>query len=221
MHQYKTVAHILLILSIFNLVFAIPVVREIGDAHDDLMVSVVVRSVAATSKERREEDPDGMPSHSSPLPDGSTPSPPPPDGSTPSHSSPPLQNGSPSDGAALLHESPPPPPGGPAALAVSPPPGETAPLPVPASGRPVPSQHTAITHDTLALDPALAEKERRLKNIKLMGVVLAADVAVAAIGGGLLWHSIHQSQRRTIDPDRYVFNPSHFSCRRMSRITNT
>ncbi|KAN0113847.1 hypothetical protein V8E52_007319 [Russula decolorans] len=63
MHQYKTVAQILLILSIFNLVFAAPVVREIYDAHDDVVVPVVVRNVATMSKERRQSESDESPSH--------------------------------------------------------------------------------------------------------------------------------------------------------------
>ena len=52
MHQYKAVTQTLLMLSIFNLVFATPVVREVYDAHDDVM-PVVVRDAAAMSNERR------------------------------------------------------------------------------------------------------------------------------------------------------------------------
>src|SRR5712691_4314205 len=83
MHQYKTVAQMLLILSIFNLVLAAPVVRETRDAnaaHDNVVVPVVMRNLAAMSKERRGGSDGSAPSDSSPpLPHGS-----------PSHSSPPL-----------------------------------------------------------------------------------------------------------------------------------
>jgi hypothetical protein len=201
MHQYKTVAHILLILSIFNLVFAvpIPVARQIDDEHDDAIVPVVVRNVAATSnsKERR-EDPNGTPLHSSPPPpDGSAPSllPPPPDGSTPPHSSPPLPNGSPSDGPTPLRESPPPPPGGSAALAVSPAPGNTASLPaVPASDQPKGSWKKYLPGHG--------------------GRMVIIDTAMLAVVGTLLWeiyHGNNTQSRRTIGPDRYVSNPSHTS----------
>jgi hypothetical protein len=203
MHQYKTVAQILLILSIFNLVFAIPVVREIDHVHGDVVVPVAVpvavrnvaATLAATSKERR-EDPDGTPSHSSPPPpDGSASSLPPPlDGSAPSLP-PPAPGWSLSDGAAPLHESPPSPPGGPAASAVSPPPDRTASLPaVPASGRPVPSQHTAQ-----APDPAQAETEHQLENLKLLGRLANFNAAVLIIAGGVLWHYRHKKNQTSDD----------------------
>src|SRR5580698_5737235 len=82
MLRHKTAAQILLILSIFNLVLASPVVREIYDAHNDMVVPVVVRNVEVTWKERRGSESDG------PTPSES--STPPPDEPTPSHSSPPL-----------------------------------------------------------------------------------------------------------------------------------
>jgi hypothetical protein len=117
MHQYKTVAQILLILSIFNLVLAAPVVREIYNIHDDAVVPAV-----NVEKERRQSSTsDELP----PSPDGPTPS-------TSSHSPPPLDGStalhglSPSDGEASLHEGPTP-QGGPASLAVSSPPGEIVP----------------------------------------------------------------------------------------------
>ena len=154
MHQYKIVAQILLILSIFNLVFAIPVEREFDDAHN-VVTPKVVRKVAATSKERREVS-DGTPSHSSPPlpdaagpslppPDGSTLTPPTPDGSIPSHSSSPLPDGLPSDRPASSNEIQPasPPPGGPAPSheLPAPPPDGPAPLhelPAPPQDGPAP-----------------------------------------------------------------------------------
>ena len=67
MHQYKTVAQILLILSIFNLVFAAPIIREIRYAHSNELAPVTVRN-AAMPKERSEPGSDGTPSNSSPSP---------------------------------------------------------------------------------------------------------------------------------------------------------
>jgi hypothetical protein len=151
MHQYKTVAQILLILSIFNLVLAVPVVREIYDTHDDVVVPVEVRNVEVImSKERRQPtsdgttpptstppSPDELTSHStSLLPDGSTPSHsqlPLPDGSTqptPSNPPPALPDGStplsapPPNGEVSLDHGPTPSSGA-TSLAVSSPPGET------------------------------------------------------------------------------------------------
>ena len=103
MHQYKAVAQILLLLSIFNLVLGAPVVREIYEARDDGAVPVVARNVAVMSKERSQVDSDMLtPSHSSPPPqDESTTSyfpAPMSDGSTPLYAS------SPSDGDASLHK---------------------------------------------------------------------------------------------------------------------
>lgn len=148
MHQYKIVAQILLVLSIFNfnLVFAIPLEREMYDARDDVVVPVMVRNVAAMSKGRRQSVSDG------PTPSDS--SPPPPDESIPSHSLPPLP-----DGLIPLHKSPSP-PGGPAALAISSPSGGTESLPVvPASDQPVPVHspstsrpYTVVTYGMLDLN---------------------------------------------------------------------
>jgi hypothetical protein len=218
MYQYKTVAQILLILFIFNLVFAAPVVREIYDPHDDVMVPVVARNVEAMSKERRQSGSDGpTPPHSSP---------PPSDGLTPSHSSPPspdgpmpLQGLSPSDGPAPLLESPSP-PGGPTALAVSSPPGGTASLSVvPASDQPVPvhststsQDYTAVTHDMVAARPP--SPEAQMDGFRTLGK--AIGVATIVITGGLLWYHRHSLHHRMIGPDWYVSNPSNLSCRRLN-----
>ena len=144
MHQYKTLTQILLILSIFNLVFAVPVVREIYGAHEDVVVPVVMRNVVAMSTERRQTN----------EPTPSQTSPPPPDGSTPSLDElAPLHGSSQSDGPppTPLHESPSP-PGGPAALAVSSPPGGTASLSiVSASDKPVPVHSTSMSQDYAAV----------------------------------------------------------------------
>ena len=224
MHQHKTIAQILLVFSVFNLAFAAPVVREIYDAHDDAMVPVVVRNVAAMSKERRTVS-DASPSSSSPPPpDGSTPSgshpspPPPPDGSTP------LQGSAPSDEPepVPLHDSESPSlSGGPAALAVSPP-GETASLPVaPASNQPVPvhpestSQHyTAITHDMLGPDRLSPEAE--MKRFQTLAKVVVIGGTIIAIAGGLLWNNRHNLRRQIIGPEWYVSKPSHLSYRRLN-----
>ena len=208
MHQHKTVAQILLFLSIFNLVLAAPVEREIYDAHDDVVVPVVVRNVAAMSKERRQSESDGSSSHSSPPPpDGSIPShssPPPPDGSTPLHGSSPSDEPEPEP--VPLHQSPSP-SGGPAALAVSSPPGGTASLPiVPASDQQVPahststSQHfTAITYDMLAPDRPSPEAE--MKRFQTLAKVVIIGGTIIAIAGGLLWNNRHNLRRQTIGPD--------------------
>jgi hypothetical protein len=72
MHQYKTIAQILLILSISNHVLAAPVVREHWhDVHGDVAVPVVGNvALAVKSKERRLPALDGepAPSDSSPGP---------------------------------------------------------------------------------------------------------------------------------------------------------
>jgi hypothetical protein len=206
MHQYKTLAQIILFFSIFNLVFTAPVVRETYDAHDDVAVPVVVRNVVAMSKERRQPN----------EPTPSQPSPPPPDGSTPSLDEP-----------TPLHESPSP-PAGPAALAVSSPPGGMASLPViPASDQPVPahspstSQHfTAITHDMLA--PERLSPAAEMKRFQTLAKVVAIGGTIIIITGGLLWQARHSLRRRTIGPDSdwYVFNPSHLSCRRLNVLNH-
>lgn len=193
MHQYKTVAQILFILSILDLVFATPVVRETYDANDDV-VPIVVRNVAAMSNGRRQPASlDESTSNSSP--------PPPLDGPTPLHGL------SPSDGPASL----PSPPSGPAALAVSSPPDRTASLPiVPASGRPAvfaTSQHLGVTHEMLEPGP---------KKFGTLGKVIAVGSLIVAVTGGLLWHHRHSLRHLTIGPDRYVSDPSHRSCRRLN-----
>jgi hypothetical protein len=209
MHQYKTAAQILLILSIFNLVLAAPVVRDIRDAHDDEVVPVIMRNVAVMSKERGESGSDGStPSDSSPpppppRPDGSTPlhsSPPLPDGPMPSHSSPPLPDGStvldvssPSDGEAPLHGRPTP-PGGPASLAVSSPPGRTAALPV----VPAIDRHGMLA----AVFPSREALSQRLES--LMDKAFIGGAVFLLAGGSVLYSLLH---KRTIDPEWYVSNP--------------
>jgi hypothetical protein len=196
MHRYKAVAQILLILSCFNFVFTAPVAWEIYDPRGNVVVPVVMRS-AAISKERRGSESEGPTPSSSSMP--------PPDGSTPLHGS------SPSDGPAPSHGSLSP-PGGPAALAVSSPPGGTASLPVgPASDQPAPQEYTAVTHDMLAPPP-----EAQVTRFEHWGKVAAAGVTLAAITGWLIWTNPYTHSRRTIDPEWYVSNPSHPSCRRLN-----
>lgn len=193
MHQCKTVAHILLILSIFNLVFAVPVVRETFDEHDDVVAPVIVRDVAAMSKERRAES-DGttlLTASESPLPQDET-----------MHS----------------HDSPPPPPdestahpGGSAAVAAPSPPDGSASLPDvppsdqrPAPSTPTPQRYTQVTHAMVEPDrpyiPFVVNKEK-LKLIGSLGVFAAVDATA-------LWLIYHytsnklRNQRRSIDHDR-------------------
>ena len=225
MHQYKTVAQILLVLSIFNLALAAPVVREIYDARDnvDMAVPTAVVDVAVMSKEQYQSRSDGPP------PDGSTtspsspppPPPPPPDasGSTASHSSPqlpdgppPLYTSSPPDREASLHELPTH-PDEPTTLPVSPLPAEIA----PAAGQPVPVPWPS----TPGGNAASASRQRLRNRWELERAVDRAlmeragpwlkkvGVGLAIIGGtyGAVEFFRHRNQhRRTIDPDRYVSN---------------
>jgi hypothetical protein len=99
MHQYKTIAQSLLVLSILNLVSAAPVVlREVRDTSND--VSVVAKDVTTVSERRRGLPPDGTaPSQSSSSSsDGSTPH----DTLPVEGSSATLQNPAPSSGLAPL-----------------------------------------------------------------------------------------------------------------------
>jgi hypothetical protein len=204
MHQYKTVAQMLLILSIFNLVLAAPVVREIRDAHGDGAVPVVGRNMA---DERRQSTLDGpTPSDSSPPSlDGSTPlhsSPLLPDESLPSHSSPPLPGGSTapdaSDGEAPLHGRPTP-PGGPASLAVSSPPGGTAALPD------VPATRMDLHGMLAAVFPSRNVLLQRFGTLLDKSVI--GGIVFAIAGGSILYSKLSNPSRRTIDPDWYVSNP--------------
>jgi hypothetical protein len=194
MHQYKTVAQILLLLSIFNLVLGVPVVREIYDARDNGAVPVVARNVVVMSKERSQVDSDmPTPSHSSP---------PPQDGSTPLYAS------SPSDGDASLHGSPTP-PGGLVSLAVSSPPDEIVPGTdrPPVRTTPMPHGYTAAmrTHVPLAEDPAT-----RAEMVETLSKKAAIGTSVLIIAGVIILEArrlSHNHHHRTIDPDWYVLTP--------------
>ena len=198
MHRYKTIAHILLVLPIFNIVFAVPVARETYNAHGDVVVPVVVRDVAAMSKERRAESDGTTPSPSSPPPqDETTPS---------SHSSPPPPDGS------TAH------PGGSAAVAVSSPPDGSASLPdVPASNQPAASESTSTSRPYTQVTHAMVQPDRpripfvintenmeKFKAIGAIGAISAVDIAAF----GLLWHYRNKLPRRAVDPDRHVSSPS-------------
>jgi hypothetical protein len=52
MHQHKTLAQVILILSIVNFVLAAPVVREIHKARDDMIVRVLAEDVGAVAEKR-------------------------------------------------------------------------------------------------------------------------------------------------------------------------
>ena len=232
MHQYKTLARTLLLLSIFNLAFAVPVVREIHDArhaHNNMAVSVVVRNVAAVSKERGEPVPDESLS--------STSSTPPSDGPTISQSSTKLQGGSTvlhgssaSDGSAYLHEGPPHPDGS-TSLAVSSPQREI----VPATDQPVPGDIASSLHPDgptslagsslqseivpatdqpvqgdIASSPAplasdqheetfFRDPETKWEKYGITGGLAALDTLLV---GGFLWQYRHNLFGRTIEPDQ-------------------
>ncbi|KAF8493290.1 hypothetical protein F5888DRAFT_848808 [Russula emetica] len=99
MHQYKTIAQTLLVLSVLKLVYAAPVVpQEVRDTGKDVVV--VTKDVTTASERRRGSPPGGTagttPSqYSSPLSDGSPPHEP-----LPLDESAPLQGSDPSSGSA-------------------------------------------------------------------------------------------------------------------------
>ena len=196
MHQCRTIAHIVLILSIFYLVFAVPVIRETFDAYGDgdVVVPAVMRNAAAMSKDRRQPESDGStPSPSSSRPPDESMTLPSPDESMAL------------DGLTSLHESP----GGLNVVAVSPPPDETASLPdIPALDQPVPStsmaQHyIAVRHDTL--NPS--HPRTNMEKLRVLGAIIAVKGTVLVTG----W-LLRRYRSRTVGPDWYVSNPSHPSC---------
>ena len=248
MHQYKTLAQIPLILSIFNLVLGAPVVREIYYAHDDLAVPMAVGNVAVVSKEQHQSRSNGATaSPSSPPPDRSTTSHfslPPPDESTTSDSSPllssrppPLYASSPSDGEVDLHESPTP-PSGPSSLSASSSsdgegslhelltrPGEPTSLAVSSppgetDGLAWPSTHGGPygRDDVVRLMIGAQRSIRRTANTWVKKVV--AGIVIIGIASGVVAYFLHRTpHRRTIDPDWYVSNPSYLS-RRCLNVPN-
>ena len=52
MHQLKTIAQVILILSIVNFVLAAPAVRDIHEARDDVMVRVLAEDMGAVAEKR-------------------------------------------------------------------------------------------------------------------------------------------------------------------------
>ena len=212
MHQYKTVAQILLILSIFNLVFGVPVVREIYDAHDDRAVPTAVGHVTVMLKQQHQSRSNGA---------TASPSSPPPDEPTTSDSSPLLPSrppplyASPLDGEASesLHGSPTP-PGGPASLVVTSPPDETVPgtdRPVPVGTAPILQGDTAATRTHVNL-PVAGDPAVIVEMLETLAKKVAIGTSVLIISGGLilaarsLSHNKHRDHR-AIDPDWYVFTP--------------
>jgi hypothetical protein len=232
MHQYKTAAQILLILSIFNLVLAAPVVREIYDARDDQAVPTAVRNVAVVSKERHQFRSDEA---------TASPSSTPPDVSMTSHSSPPLPGGPPrlsassppdmnewlsawlathldpptsSDGGDSLHELPTH-PNQPTSSGISSP-GEI----VPATDHPVgvPWPSTFESASTRERYRFRAQTERAmLQRIKSLLTKSLGGLAFIGVTAGVvaLYRHLHP-HRRAIDPDWYVSNPSRPCCRRLN-----
>jgi hypothetical protein len=222
MHQYKTVAQILLILSIFNPVLAAPVVRDIYDAHDDVAAPTAVENVAVMSKERHQSRSDVTTSSPS--------SPPLPEGSTTSHSSPllppflyassssdregsphersptspdvpaTLYDPSPSDGEGSLHELPTH-PDEPTSLHVSSLPSEVATNPAP---WPYPPASPADAASIQRLEETMEMREMAKTFLKKLGVGLAV---LGVAGGAVAVHQKLNHHHRTIDPDWYVCNP--------------
>ena len=191
----------LVILSIFNLVLAAPVVREKRDAHDKVAVPVVVRNLAAMSKERRGGSDGSAPSDSSPpLPHGS-----------PSHSSPPLPGEStpldasplPSDEEALFHG---PPSDEEAPLRGQTPPGGPAVSSRPSAGRP----GTAGLH----LEGPFPLNMIPTATVETLMTKVGKGLVVLSLAGGATWLIREKNNLgRAIDPEWYVSNP-HLSCRR-------
>ena len=210
MLRHKIAAQIFLITSIFNLVIAAPVVREIYETHDNEVVPVVVRDVEVMSNEWRSSESEGATPSDSSVP--------PPDRTTPSHSSPPsadkstpLVTPSALDGSASFRDwLTPPVAGGPASSSlVSSPPGEIVQAtdePVPMHSTLTPQDNTAATGDVLDTKPPSPEAQARMKKLKIIQKVTVA-VAAIVFASGLLWQYRHNLHHRTIDPDRYVHGP--------------
>ena len=208
MHQYQTLVQILLFLSIFNLVLAAPVVREIYDTRDDMAVPFVVRNVGVMSKERRQSSSEGpTPSHSS-LP--------PPDGLTRSHSSPALLDGSTRlqsspaspDGSVPSHSSMPL-PDGPMPSHSLPPVAEAAALPAIPGLLPAHFQ-SDMSSNLPAVPP---QSDLLVQEVETYVNKIRRGIAILGIAGGvvLLYHHYHHHHHRAIDSDWYVYNPSHLS----------
>ncbi|KAI0274085.1 hypothetical protein BGY98DRAFT_996467 [Russula aff. rugulosa BPL654] len=241
MHQYKAVAQTLLIFSIFNLVLGAPVVREIYDARDGVVVPTTVGNMAVMSKEQHQSRSDGA---------ISSPSSPPPDEPTTSHSSPllteglpPLYTSSPSEGEpdswTDFHNLPIPPslhassspdiegpshelpthPGEITSLPVSSPPGEI----VPATDQPVHGPWPSTLERPVGPeDEAVIRRLRWMIDVRRVvqeGAIPFATkfftgIIILGTAGGVVAHYRHRNHHnRTIDSDWYVSNPSHLSCR--------
>jgi hypothetical protein len=232
MHQYKAVAQTLLIFSIFNLVLGAPVVREIYDARDGVVVPTTVGNMAVMSKEQHQSRSDGA---------TSSPSSPPPDEPTTSHSSPllpeglpPLYTSSPSEGEpdswTDFHNLPIPP----SLHASSSPDGEgpSHELPthpgeiVPATDQPVhgpwpstlegpvgPEDEAVIRRLRWMIEVRRVVRERAIP----FATKLVAGVIILGTAGGVVAHYRHRNHHnRTIDSDWYVSNPSYLSCRHLN-----
>ena len=198
MHQYKTIAQTLLLLSILNVVFAAPVVPlEVRDTDNDVVA--VAEDATTVPETRRGLAPDGITPTLYPwtLPDGSPP-----------HDSLPLEEpalsqgsapsgGSPSDVQAPVHD-----PTMEASTSTHPlsAAGEPAPVPVPnteastSSSRPVPvhdstaegsttPHYTAITPNMLYKDPQHISTTRKIAGFALIASVVTAIVLMSALQG--------------------------------------
>ncbi|KAN0121094.1 hypothetical protein V8E52_003682 [Russula decolorans] len=211
MHQYKTIAQTLLLLSILNAVFAAPVVpQEVCDTDNDVMV--IAEDATTVSERRQVIPPDGTtPSqYSSPLSDGSPPHDSLPleepallQGSAPSSGSP-SSHLSATDGQAPVHDSTMEASTSTHPLSAA---DEPAPVPVsnteastsslqplhvhspvhgstaePAEGSTTP-HYTAITPDMLHRDPNARSMTKKIGGLTLVGGVIAAVVLLSALHG--------------------------------------
>ena len=232
MHQYRTVSRILLIFSIFNVVHAAPVVRDIYDARED----VPVPKVAVMSKERhqsRSDDATTLGSSPPPPPppdESTTPSsslPPLPDGLTTSHSSPQLSDGphlregdfhewsptsfhewspTPLDVPPLLYSSSH--SDGEGTLQELPPPGEIVPVgPPPVANPPLSAEDEASIRHLRSIIEMRQAARTFVKKVAISTVTLAVTAGI------VLYYRHRKHRHRAIDPDWYVINPSHPSYR--------
>ena len=197
MHQYKTIVQTLLVLSILNLVHAVPVVpQEVRDTGND--VGVVAEDVTTESDRRR-----GIPlggttgitpsQYSSSLPDGSPSHDPLPldesllQGSESSSGPAPSSHLSGTDGQVPVHDST----TGASTFEVEHPLSAATDGPAPvhdstAEGSTTP-HYTAITHNMLHLDPHQRSMARKIAGVTLFGGVVAALVVYS------VFHKNHQN----------------------------
>ena len=204
MHQYKTFAQTLLLLSILNVVFAAPVLpSEVRDTGNDVVT--VAENATTVSERRRGLPPDGTapPQDSSPLSDR-----PPSHDSLPSEEPAGLQGSVPSSGSPLSHffaadrQAPVHDSTMEASTSAHPLSAADEPAPAPVSNteastsspRPVPvhdstaegstaPHYTAITPDMLYKDPNHISVARKIAGFTLLGSIVTGIVLLSALQG--------------------------------------